>query len=238
MGRGGAAGTAETRRAPGQFQRSAQSGAGGGDDTRQQTPVNLDAGQRCFTNLGVFNLESGEQLVAFNDVGRNVSAVAFTWDGKVAAVGAHDGTVRLFDVEKKEYLPTPPGKKKDWQVVDKSIGALAFTPDDKSLLVGSSTGEVKLFNVAQREILHTLKGHKQKVQVAVFHREGKVCATAGMDNVVKLWDVASGKELRSWDMRQPYDENYGFVGQLAFTPDGRHLLSANSDTTLYMLELP
>ena len=164
--------------------------------------------------------------------------MAFTRDCKVAAVGAHDGTLRLFDVEKKVLLPDAQGKMKDWQAVDKSIGALAFTPDGKTLLLGSSTGEVKLFDVARRQVVHTLKGHKQMVHVAVVSGDGRVCATAGMDNVVKLWDVATGKELRTWDMRQPYDSQNAFVGQLAFTPDGRHLLSANSNTTLYMLELP
>lgn len=197
-------------------------------------------GSERYTTLAAFDLESGRKVVEpFNDVGRHVSAVAFTKDGKIAAVGAHDGTVQLYDLERRDKVADATGKKADWPVVTKTaVAALAFTPDGKTLIVGAGTGEVKLFDVVRRQVLHTLKGHTQRVQYAVVSPDGKRCATTGMDNVVKLWDMAEGKELRSWNMRQPYDEHYSFVGQMAFTPDGRHLLTANSNTTLYVLELP
>src|SRR5262249_55579234 len=145
---------------------------------------------------------------SFNDTGRHVSNVAFTKDGKIAAVGAYDGTVRLFDMEKRDKLPDENGKTPDWQVVEKtSVGALAFTPDAKKLIVGSGTGEVKILDAVKRTVLHTLKGHAHKTHSVVVRDDGRVFATAGMDNVVKLWDVVTGKELRSWNMREPYDEN-------------------------------
>jgi WD40 repeat protein len=68
--------------------------------------------------------------------------------------------------------------------------------------------------------------------------DGKRCATAGLENTVKLWDVETGKELRSWDMHMAPQERSAFVATMIFTPDSRRLLTANANTTLYVLELP
>jgi WD40 repeat protein len=48
---------------------------------------------------------------------------------------------------------------------------------------------------------------------------------------VKLWDTETGKELRSWSLPTP-------VRNLAFSADGKKLITANGDTTLYVLNLP
>jgi hypothetical protein len=50
--------------------------------------------------------------------------------------------------------------------------------------------------------------------------------------------VATGKELRSWDLRVPVQPEKPFVRGLAFTPDGKHVATANGNTTLYLLECP
>ena len=66
-------------------------------------------------------------------------------------------------------------------------------------------------------------------------------ATAGSDSVVRLWNVADGKELRQWNfaasgqLRQP---DKGFVRTLAFTPDGKQIVTGNANTTLYLLDCP
>src|SRR5206468_309052 len=44
--------------------------------------------------VSTFDLATGRQLATFHDTGRTVEAVAFTADGKQAALGARDGSVR------------------------------------------------------------------------------------------------------------------------------------------------
>jgi WD40 repeat protein len=61
--------------------------------------------------------------------------------------------------------------------------------------------------------------------------DGARFATAGHDNQVKLWETATGKELRHWDLGV-------LVYHLAFSPEGRRLATANSSTTVYVLDLP
>jgi hypothetical protein len=58
-----------------------------------------------------------------------------------------------------------------------------------------------------------------------------------LDNCVKVWDAA-GKELRNWPMPAVGPDQHGLVTQLIFTPDGRYIVTANANTTLFMLQVP
>src|SRR4030095_15451247 len=60
---------------------------------------------------------------------------------------------------------------------------------------------------------------------------GRVLATGGYDNSIKLWDVAGGKELRT------LDGHNGAVFELAFRPDGKVLASASGDRTVKLWDV-
>src|SRR5262249_12719702 len=62
--------------------------------------------------------------------------------------------------------------------------------------------------------------HGSWIACAAFAPEGKLLASGGADRAVRLWDPATGKELRRFD----HDEAGGSV---ASSPDGRTLVSAD-----------
>ena len=66
--------------------------------------------------------------------------------------------------------------------------------------------------------------------------DGKRVATAGQDNIVKLWDIASGKELRRWTMGG--GDRSRLVTNIVFSADNKQLVTSNANATLFVLELP
>src|SRR5262249_7111383 len=60
-----------------------------------------------------------------------------------------------------------------------------------------------------------------------FSPDGKILAAGGMDNRVRLWNVASGKELNS-----QHGGHQAAIGQVAFSPDGKTLATAAADQTI------
>src|SRR5437762_9268008 len=71
-----------------------------------------------------------------------------------------------------------------------------------------------------------LKGHTAIVYSVAFSPDGKILATAGFDNIVKLWDFATGKELRT------LTGHTGAVYCVAFSKDGTQLASSSLDKTI------
>jgi WD40 repeat protein len=60
--------------------------------------------------------------------------------------------------------------------------------------------------------------------------DGQTLASAARDGKVILWEAATGAKYREWQLP-------GTVYRVAFADDGRHLITANANGTLYVLRL-
>ncbi len=86
--------------------------------------------------------------------------------------------------------------------------------------------------VQASRIALTLNGHTDNVWHAVFSPDGKLIASASLDNTVKLWNAANGQEIRTLTASAQTG-----VNAVAFSPDGKWLASAGGDRTIRVWEV-
>jgi WD40 repeat protein len=69
-------------------------------------------------------------------------------------------------------------------------------------------------------------GHTRPIRAVALSPDGRLLASAGLDYDIKLWDIPTGRELRT------IYGHKGAVWSLAFSPDGRVLASGSADCTI------
>ncbi|MBA4186500.1 MAG: hypothetical protein C0467_00635 [Planctomycetaceae bacterium] len=165
-----------------------------------------------------------------SDKGRNVRAATFSADLSWAISGDDSGGIRIWDLTKKE----PVGA--NWPLFANSVQDLGITPDQKLLVAVDDKGEVKVAGVEKREVLGTIPANKGGVRTLLVSPTGANFITVSNDREIKAWSLAAGdlkqpKPIRTWSF--PVG-----VNALAYTPDGKQVVTANADGTAYVLELP
>jgi WD40 repeat protein len=77
-------------------------------------------------------------------------------------------------------------------------------------------------------------GHSGSVRGLAFSPPAPLLATCGEDATARLWDLAGrGAHARTIDLG-PFPSG---VRAVAFTPDGRYLVTANGNGTVYALRV-
>ncbi len=143
----------------------------------------------------LFDIATGKKRGKIGEGNNHLYAFAFAPDGKTLAACSLQGTVYLWDtvrgIEKARLRHGDSPKACSL--------ALAFTPDGKTLAVGvgprniyiNEPAEIVLWDVASREKRATLHGHVGNIWALAFNQDGTLLASGGVDNTIKLWNVAS-----------------------------------------------
>ncbi|MFB4306832.1 AAA family ATPase [Actinomadura sp. GTD37] len=156
---------------------------------------------------------------------RPVATIAFLPDGRTLLTAGPDG-LRLWDVASRREIAH-----------DATLGGAAELSADGRFAAVQHDGAIAFWDVARRRESGPrlrVPGHTDVVTAMALSPDGATLATAGFDNRVRLFDVASRRQLAA----PRAGAGGGFVNDLAFGPGGRTLAFTAADSTVRLWDVP
>ncbi len=151
-----------------------------------------------------------------------VNTLAFSPDSKLLAWAEYDRGIFLWDLEGGREIANFPGTF-GWIV---PLG-LAFSPDGRTLAhTESETGEILLRNVSDLSVTRRWQAHSWYITRIFFSADGKQLISGSADRSVKVWDVASGREVNQFNY--PLGFGASRVSSPRLSADGTMLATATS----------
>jgi WD40 repeat protein len=175
-----------------------------------------------------WNLANGQRIRRFEGHAGLVSSVAFSRKGDLIT-GSWDNTARLWN--------TATGKEvQRFEGHVQGLSSVEFSPEGCSILTTSRNGSAQLWNLDSGQMIGRFNGllpfdYPTHTGVA-FSPDGRFVLTGSgnhpwqtphgkYDNDARLWDVASGQEVRR------FKGHTSGVWSVAFSPDGKYVLTGS-----------
>jgi WD40 repeat protein len=184
--------------------------------------------------LRIWQVADGRLLETHDKLSTWAVGLAMSPDGKTLAYCAENQVVGFWDLEHRQTRSRLPAHREP-------IHCLAYSPDGRTLAVGGGVAQtlwpgeptdLRLWDIETGELRHQLTGNRRLVRCLAFSPDGRLLATGGSDRLVLIWDVATGKQLRTIRTDSLFN-----VVCLTFSPDGGTLTFGTHDGSLWLVDL-
>ncbi|MEM7344395.1 MAG: WD40 repeat domain-containing protein, partial [Chloroflexota bacterium] len=169
----------------------------------------------------LWDIATGQETHQFQGHRQHLWDIAIHPNGELAASASHDGTLRLWDLKRREgriladFSPQAPR-------------SIQFTPDGTALLVGLPKAssaqpnyDLHLIDVDSGETIRHFVGHQEVVGTLIISSDGRLAVSGSADQLVIVWDMHTGQAVHR------LADHTGHVLCVALSPNNK-LIAAGS----------
>jgi WD40 repeat protein len=175
-------------------------------------------------NAYVIDVATGKDVFVLSGHTGAVFGVAVLPDGKRGLTGSKDRSVRLWDLTTGKHLA-------NFADLSESVYCVALTPDGKTAAVAHYTpfpnpkGTFGLWDVESQKRIREFPRFSREVTGLSFSTDGKRLLSCCFDKTVRIWDVASGQELKRFECDSLMEHGY-------FVDDNKRIVCCGKDSEL------
>ncbi|TPX74781.1 hypothetical protein CcCBS67573_g03935 [Chytriomyces confervae] len=178
-------------------------------------------------DLNVLNIASGNVDMTVSGTADEVTCFAVKPDGKHLVSATRSLLLSLVDLSDGTVV-------RSWKAHEAPVLAMAFDKSSTLVATGSADSTIRVWDVDRGYATHLFKGHSGVISALTFFN-GKsnniLLASASDDCKVRIWDLKTKKCV------SVLDNHVSVVRGVAFSVDGRYLLSGGRDKILNVWEV-
>jgi WD40 repeat protein len=174
-------------------------------------------------SIRVWEVETGLPTAVYNYHNDSVNTIALSPDGSKLFSGSDDRTVRQLFLNRPDLQPTVQ--------TPYDLNSVTYSPDGRWLAMGTDNCSVLLVHVNDlNDFSHELlNSHIEYVNDAVFSPDGRYLASAGMDDIIIIWELSDNGTATAIETLTGHTDN---IQALAYSPNSQQLASASLDGTV------
>ncbi|MGC9036217.1 MAG: WD40 repeat domain-containing serine/threonine protein kinase [Verrucomicrobiia bacterium] len=175
--------------------------------------------------LGLFNIAGFEKLMLWENHKAPITCASFS-NLRYAATADANGTIILWDVIAGRFVTEI--KTKIGPITD-----LLFLTGKNTLAIASESGIIIICAVPTGKLEKMTQAHRNKVLAIAYNYSNRHIFSADMDNIIKVIDPDTLKEIKQTRQRTAPRESFEIV---RFSPDGKTIAAISSLNYLYLYD--
>lgn len=171
-----------------------------------------------------FDMQEGKMVYVFPHH-EKINSVHISRDGRFAITGSDDWHASLWNLATGEHV---------WSKnMHYKISHVELSDDGELALANAFVGKAKIFATDKKgTLVSELDTPARGVTIvsADFSDDGKILATGRAAKAIDIWDVKTGKRLKSWlpEVKHKVQPDSATILDLNISPDKKQLLSESS----------